>query len=266
VDGLGFSPIRGPVGVIPLARMLRANLVAGLFLDRDGVINVKAPAGQYITSPDDLVLLCGAAVAIRYVNKLGIPVYIVTNQRWVASRNDGIERIQAIHNRLGTLLGLEGAYVDGIYTCVHEINRCQCRKPQRGLVDQALRYNPKLALPSSVMVGDAETDIELASRCGMYSVRLFGDEEDIQHSAPQSTQAQETAPDLHSAVVGECIADGYQPTGAQVSLSRPTGNLGPIADHRRKVRMVDVRPQAPFRISFASPEATSTNIQKGLGA
>ena len=208
--------------MIPLAQRLRDDLVTGLFLDRDGVINVKAPPGQYITSPDELVLLRGAAVAIRHVNNLGIPVYIVTNQRWVARRHDGIERIRAIHDRLAALLGFVDAYVDGIYTCVHEINRCECRKPKRGLVDQALRYNPRLALSSSVMVGDAETDIELAARCGMYSVRVFASNENTRPAAHERTRAQQTAADLYSAVVGERISDGYQLTGAQVNSAPPT--------------------------------------------
>lgn len=196
--------------MITLAHMLRERAVAALFLDRDGVINVKAPAGEYITSPDDLILLSGAAAAIRHVNTLGIPVYVVTNQRWVAHRFDGVEKLHAIHSRLDALLNAPGAHADGIYACVHEIDRCGCRKPQRGLVDQVLSHNPNLALSSCVMVGDAETDIELAARCGMYSVRIFSDHD----SGLGSTGAQETAADLYSAVVG------HEPTATATSYSR----------------------------------------------
>ncbi|MGH3967930.1 MAG: HAD-IIIA family hydrolase, partial [Mycobacterium sp.] len=181
--------------------MLKLNLVAGMFLDRDGVINVKAAPRQYITSPDDLVLLPGAAAAIRHVNELGIPVYVVTNQRWVAHRRDGTKVLEAIHGRLRALLGSAGAQVDGIYACVHELNRCRCRKPERGLVDQVLRHNHELALSSCVLVGDAQTDIELAERCGMYSVRVY--RSDGAHRVdPESTRAAETATDLHAAVMG----------------------------------------------------------------
>ena len=197
--------------MITLTQMLTENVVAGMFLDRDGVINVKAPSGEYIRSPSDLILLSGAAAAIGRLNKLRIPVYIVTNQRWVAHRRDGIEKLVAIHSRLGTLLSSAGAHVDGIYACVHEVNRCGCRKPERGLVDQVLSHNPNLALSSCVMVGDSETDIELAARCGMYSVRLFSD----QDSDPESTGARETAVDLYSAIMG------HQATGTAASHSGP---------------------------------------------
>jgi D-glycero-D-manno-heptose 1,7-bisphosphate phosphatase len=219
MDGMERTRIRGPASMIPLSQMLKENVVAGMFLDRDGVVNAKAPRGEYITSPDDLVLLRGVAAAIRHVNELRVPVYIVTNQRWVAHRHDGIEKLRAIHKRLGALLGSTGAYVDGIYACVHEINRCGCRKPERGLVDEVLSHNRKLALSSCVMVGDAETDIELASRCGMYSVRLVSDQDNV-HFDLESTRAQETAVDLYSAVVGEHVVGGSNRSARQPSPSR----------------------------------------------
>jgi D-glycero-D-manno-heptose 1,7-bisphosphate phosphatase len=216
--------------VIRLTRRLEDNAVAAMFLDRDGVINVKAPPGQYVTSPDDLILIDGAAAAIRRVNELRIPVYIVTNQRWVAHRSDGIPKLRAIHSRLEALLASAGAFVDGIYACGHEINQCECRKPQRGLVDQVLRDNPSLRLSSCALVGDSETDIEVAARCGMYSVRLCSGH----GSEPGRTGACETAEDLYSAVVGRRPARttaGYSvprepcvatPTGSPPSASMPS--------------------------------------------
>jgi D-glycero-D-manno-heptose 1,7-bisphosphate phosphatase len=211
--------IRGRASMIPLSQMLKENVVAGVFLDRDGVVNANAPCGEYITSPDDLVLLRGVAAAIRRVNELRVPVYIVTNQRWVAHRHDGIEKLRAIHKRLGALLGSAGAYVDGIYACVHEINQCACRKPDRGLVDEVLRHNQKLELASCVLVGDAETDIELASRCGMYSVRLVSYQDNV-HFDLESTRAQETAVDLYSAVVGEYFVGDTNRSAREPSPSR----------------------------------------------
>ncbi len=253
--GGGSRPRSGPVGMISLAQLLEEHLVTALFLDRDGVINVKAPPGQYITSPEELALLAGAAAAIRHANELGIPVFVVTNQRWVAGHPDGIERLRAIHLRLGRLLSWRGAQVDGIYACVHEINRCSCRKPERGLVDQALRDNPALALSSSAMVGDAETDIELASRCGMHAVRLFDDKEKLQHSAG-STRAHEVAADLYSAVVGEC-GRAYQPIGAYIGAAHSAGDRARMADHRRKERKMTAE------FGAGGLAATAMKAQKG---
>ncbi len=201
-----------------LTRRLEDNAVAALFLDRDGVINVKAQPGQYVTSPDDLILIGGAAAAIRRVNELRIPVYIVTNQRWVAHRSDGIPKLRAIHSRLEALLASAGAFVDGIYACGHEINQCDCRKPQRGLVDQVLRDNPSLRLSSCALVGDSETDIEVAARCGMYSVRLCSGH----GSEPGCTGASETADDLYSAVLGRAHTRFPASTGSPPSAAMPS--------------------------------------------
>ncbi len=55
------------------------------FLDRDGTINVKAPDGEYITAPEQVRLLPGAAAAIRRLNDAGVLVMVVTNQRGIAS-------------------------------------------------------------------------------------------------------------------------------------------------------------------------------------
>ena len=54
------------------------------FLDRDGTLNVKAPEGEYITSPADLRLLPGAAESVRRLNEAAMFVVVVTNQRGIA--------------------------------------------------------------------------------------------------------------------------------------------------------------------------------------
>jgi D-glycero-D-manno-heptose 1,7-bisphosphate phosphatase len=177
--------------------LMNSGAVTGMLLDRDGIINTKAAPGEYITSPDKLVLISGASSAIRRVNELGIPVYVVTNQRWAAHYRDGIKRVGIIHQRLRALLGAMGARLDGIYTCVHEIDQCECRKPKRGMVDQILDDHCDLDLSSCVLVGDSKTDIELAMRCGIYSVRVLREQDNFDGPA-----ADEVTTDLHSAILG----------------------------------------------------------------
>jgi D-glycero-D-manno-heptose 1,7-bisphosphate phosphatase len=55
-----------------------------VLLDRDGTVNVKAPEGEYITHPEQLQLLPGAAKAIKTLNDALVTVVIVTNQRGIA--------------------------------------------------------------------------------------------------------------------------------------------------------------------------------------
>ena len=55
-----------------------------VFLDRDGVINRKAPQGDYIVRWQEFEILPGVVEAIRNLNQVGYEVIIVTNQRGVA--------------------------------------------------------------------------------------------------------------------------------------------------------------------------------------
>ena len=55
-----------------------------VFLDRDGVLNEKKPEGQYVTSWKDFRLLPGVVEAISRLNRSGVRVVVVSNQRGVA--------------------------------------------------------------------------------------------------------------------------------------------------------------------------------------
>ena len=86
------------------ARVLLMNLMAGrldaVFLDRDGTINVKAPEGEYITRPEQLRLLPGAGEGIRMLNRAGVPVVVITNQRGIALGRMDEADLAAVHSRL----------------------------------------------------------------------------------------------------------------------------------------------------------------------
>jgi D-glycero-D-manno-heptose 1,7-bisphosphate phosphatase len=145
---------------------------AAVILDRDGVINVKAPLGEYIRAPAALVLACGAAAAIRRLNQAQIPVFVVTNQRWVASTHQGDMQLAAVHRKLAELLSEVGAYLDGIFTCPHPITCRRCRKPALGLVRDIHRLHGQLILSDCALVGDSESDIHLGIAFAMRTVRI----------------------------------------------------------------------------------------------
>jgi D-glycero-D-manno-heptose 1,7-bisphosphate phosphatase len=164
-----------------------------VFLDRDGTINVKAPENDYVASPDTLVLLPGAAEAIRLLNRQEVSVFIVTNQRGVARGMMTLGDLGRVHSRLTALLAAADAVIDGIYFCAHEVSRCLCRKPLPGLIWQACRDHPEIRMDTSAVVGDADSDIELGRGVGCLTVRLG----DIGLGHPR---ADHTAPSLLSAV------------------------------------------------------------------
>src|SRR5437870_506202 len=87
-----------------------------VLLDRDGTINVEK---HYLSSPDEVVLLPGAAEGIRLLNQLGLIVVIVSNQSAIARGLLDQERLDSVHERLRQLLRAEGAEIDAIYVCPH---------------------------------------------------------------------------------------------------------------------------------------------------
>lgn len=158
------------------------NLPAGeavrtVFLDRDGVINEKAPEGNYVRRVEDLKLLPGAAAAIARLNHAGLRVVVVTNQRGVALGLYSKEDVLQIHAALERMLAHEGARLDGFYFCPHEEGACDCRKPQPGLFEQARTDFPEIDPASSVMIGDSPSDVEFGRGLGMRTVLINGSSE-----------------------------------------------------------------------------------------
>ncbi|MGD0734839.1 MAG: HAD family hydrolase [Terracidiphilus sp.] len=148
-----------------------------VFLDRDGVVNEKMPEGQYVTSWDEFRLLPRVAESIAELNQAGLRVIVVSNQRGIARGLYSAADVDAIHARLRSLLQASGAKIDGIYYCPHDKGQCNCRKPMRGLFDQAVADFPEIVAASCAMVGDSLSDIEFGKRLGMLTVFVEGDQE-----------------------------------------------------------------------------------------
>ena len=142
------------------------------FLDRDGVINQKAPEGAYITRWEDMKFLPGIAEAMAQLKTAGFQVIVISNQRCVAKGLISIPDLEALHERLGEWLRQRGAALDGIYYCPHELDPpCRCRKPEPGMLLQAAREHD-INLARSWMIGDSISDVEAGRRAGCKTVLL----------------------------------------------------------------------------------------------
>ena len=165
-----------------------------VFLDRDGTINRKAPEGRYVVSPAEVVLLPGAAAAVRRLNELGVPVVVVSNQRGVAlGRMTGgdVDRVNAAVAAL--LAEEEGAVVDRWLVCPHAVDACECRKPGPGLLLAGLAGCPGARADRCVVLGDSETDMLAGRAAGVRGVLLAD-------TAPGATVASAVCRDLGAAV------------------------------------------------------------------
>ncbi len=148
-----------------------------VFLDRDGVLNRKAPEGEYVSRWDLFHPLPGVADALRMLREAGLRVYVVTNQRGVALGLYGMEDVEALHARMSSELESHGARIDGFFVCPHDRDACTCRKPGVGLFEQARALHPEIAWETSVMVGDSISDVEAGARLGMRTIFIDGDPE-----------------------------------------------------------------------------------------
>lgn len=154
------------------------NKQRAIFLDRDGTMNVSK---GFISKADDLELIPGTIDAVKAINKSGALAIVITNQPVIARGECSFEELYNIHNKLKTLLGEKGAFVDDIFYCPHHPDKgfegevpelkfdCECRKPKTGMIDEAVKkYN--IDLSKSYMVGDSTMDLETARNAGIKSV------------------------------------------------------------------------------------------------
>jgi D-glycero-D-manno-heptose 1,7-bisphosphate phosphatase len=168
-----------------------------IFLDRDGTINKYV---GFLRNIDDFELIDGVAEAIRKINSSGYLAIVVTNQPVIARGEVTFEQLSEIHNKMETLLGEKGAYLDGIYFCPHHPHKgyegeitelkidCDCRKPKAGMLFNASKdFN--IDLTQSWMIGDGENDILCGKNAGCHTA-FIGD----------NTQADIVGKDLY-----ECI-------------------------------------------------------------
>jgi D-glycero-D-manno-heptose 1,7-bisphosphate phosphatase len=168
-------------------------------------VNEKMPEGQYVRSWSDFRLLPGVPEAIARLNRAGLRVVVVTNQRGIALRLYTAADVEAIHERLQDALTVHGAQVDGFFFCPHDKNSCNCRKPLTGLFDQVQARFPEISAESSVMIGDSLSDIEFGRRLGMTTIFVENNlEGDMDRRKPGGEKAKELAT-MHTASLAEAV-------------------------------------------------------------
>jgi D-glycero-D-manno-heptose 1,7-bisphosphate phosphatase len=148
-----------------------------VFLDRDGTIVVEK---GYITIPGMIELIPGAAQAILRLRAGGWKVFVATNQGAVGKGMITEDELGEINFRMVSMLGAEGAQLDGIYVCPHHPDgsvpdfaiECDCRKPRPGLLERAASENG-LDLTQCVMIGDTMRDLDAARSAGARAILVL---------------------------------------------------------------------------------------------
>ena len=141
------------------------------FLDRDGTIIRDT---HYLHDPDDVVLMPGAASAIRRLNDAGLPVIVVTNQSGIARGLLTEQDYERVRRRLDKLLTADGARIDASYHCPHHPDfsgPCNCRKPGLKLYRRAAEEHD-IDLAGSYYVGDRMRDVAPGEKLGGTTILL----------------------------------------------------------------------------------------------
>jgi len=149
-----------------------------VFIDRDGTINKEV---NHLIRFEDFQLLPNVGAAIRKLNRAGFLSVCVTNQPVIARGDLTYNGLKEIHNKMDYELGLQGAYLDHIYVCPHhnesgfdgEVKElkidCECRKPNTGLIDKAVR-EMYINRRNSWFIGDTTTDIKAGFDAGLSTI------------------------------------------------------------------------------------------------
>lgn len=142
-----------------------------VILDRDGVINEDSD--HYIRSAEQWQPIPGSIEAIARLSRAGFTVVVATNQSGLSRGYFSQEQLDAMHDKLISLVVGQGGRIDGIYVCPHgPDDHCQCRKPATGLIRQILRDYP--AEPARTwLVGDSLRDLQAGIGSGCKAVLVL---------------------------------------------------------------------------------------------
>ncbi|HTV40991.1 MAG TPA: HAD-IIIA family hydrolase [Candidatus Sulfotelmatobacter sp.] len=164
----------GDIFRLPITEAFLARHPA-IILDRDGVLNEKAPRANYVRNWGEFKWLPGARESLRLLNEAGFRVIVVSNQagigRGAMSENDLFD----IHRRMVKEAEQAGGRIDSIYYCPHDWDEgCECRKPKPGMLFQA-QHDFNLDLSRTLFIGDDERDEQAAEAAGCLSALVSGE-------------------------------------------------------------------------------------------
>jgi histidinol-phosphate phosphatase family protein len=176
---------------------------AGVFIDRDGTLIPNTGDDRKTIEEGDISP--NVIVELGNLNALGIPWFIVTNQPGVAKGKLSFQEVGSTFLQLQNLLSKSGVFFDDFRFCPHHPEKgwegevselkfaCKCRKPSSGMVDD-LQSEHNLNLEASWLIGDSQSDEQLASGTGCQYIGITTDDSDalanaIRRAASEITNA-----------------------------------------------------------------------------
>lgn len=151
---------------------MKKRKLAGLFLDRDGVINQKRH-NDYVKTWDQFIFLPKVLQALKGLTSYFYPIIIVTNQQGIGKGLMTKEQLESIHEKMNRIIRKSGGKIDRVFYCPDlEDSPSLCRKPNTAMGLQAKYFYPEIDWARTIMVGDSPSDILFGKNLGMKSILL----------------------------------------------------------------------------------------------
>jgi len=143
-----------------------------LFIDRDGTL-VEEPPDHQVDSLSKIRFMPGVFAALTELKRRGFRLVLISNQDGLGTASFPREAFEQSHNFIRTAFESQGITFEREFICPHfPADGCECRKPKTGLVRDFMR-DGDIDLANSAVIGDRETDLELARNLGIRGVRVL---------------------------------------------------------------------------------------------
>jgi imidazoleglycerol-phosphate dehydratase/histidinol-phosphatase len=140
-----------------------------LFIDRDGTL-IHEPDDFQVDRLDKVRLVDKAIPALLEVARHGYRLVMVSNQDGLGTDSFPQEDFDGPHALVMSIFESQGVNFDEVFVCPHlPEENCECRKPRTGLLTRFLAASD-IDLGASAVIGDRQTDMELAERIGVQGI------------------------------------------------------------------------------------------------